>query len=82
MADENVFQVLKTGDGWAIKSETLDTSGNPVITEIPLPGCTRHEAKRLSRALNKAFELGKQTAVLRIARGLQADRRALQDLIA
>ena len=82
MAEENVFQVIPTGDGWSISSEFLDLSGELKVTEIVLPGCTKHEAKRIALALNAAFELGKQTAVLRIARGLQADRRALQVLIA
>jgi hypothetical protein len=82
MAEENVFRVVKTGDGWAISSESVPRDGEPKATEIPLPGCTRHEAGRLAKALNGAFELGKQTAVLRIARGLQADRKALQGLIA
>ena len=79
---EAVFEVdkRKTGDGWSIVAPFLDNEGNLQETRLALPGCTQHEAKRIAKALNNAYELGKTTAVRRIARGLAMNKKAIQSL--
>ena len=79
---ENVFEAqrLKDQKGWTVVAPFLGNDGHLYKTELVLARASEHEARRIAKALNAAYELGKLTAIQRIAKGLQVDRRRIKRL--